>query len=150
MKTIRHQWGDYDPQSLNRTARWLFDHMPPCQAKAWAYLQTIPVPNRFRAEHVKGFFILDFYCQHAKLDVEIDGRRHEEERSRIHDSKRDRMLKEDFGITTMRFSSASIHNDFKGFQRTVNRFLSQFPPPKPIEGPGKILLSPSTRNALGL
>jgi very-short-patch-repair endonuclease len=56
---------------------------------------------QFRRQHPVGPYILDFYCEAARLAVEVDGYSHEVGDAPAYDARRDAWLLE-HGITTLR------------------------------------------------
>ena len=71
-------------------------------------------PIRFRRQEIVENYILDFYCDKAKLAVELDGSQHyENEAERLHDASRTCRLRE-LGIDVIRFMNTDIHRSFEG------------------------------------
>ena len=70
---------------------------------------SIPV-NR---QKVIGHYIADFYCDCAKVVVELDGTQHYEDEGAAHDRQRDSYM-ESLGIQVLRYSNADIHRNFRG------------------------------------
>ena len=70
---------------------------------------SIPV-NR---QKVIGHYIADFYCDCAKVVVELDGTQHYEDEGAAHDRQRDSYL-ESLGIQVLRYSNADMHRNFRG------------------------------------
>ena len=74
------------------------------------FLKTLPVTiNR---QKVIGQYIVDFYCAKAKIVIELDGSQHRHEAGMLEDMKRDEYLR-NLGITVLRYSNDSIHNNFR-------------------------------------
>ena len=65
------------------------------------FLKTYPV--QFNRQKVIGNFIVDFYCDKAKLVIELDGAQHYEENAQLYDEERTAYLC-GLGITVVRFS----------------------------------------------
>ncbi len=63
-------------------------------------------------------FILDFYCHEARLDVEVDGKTHEETVS--YDRTRDAALAR-VRITTLRIPAAKVYNDLPSALESIRR-----------------------------
>ena len=71
-------------------------------------------PIRFRRQEIVENYILDFYCDKAKLAVELDGSQHyENEAERQHDELRTNKLRS-IGIDVIRFTNTDIHKTFEG------------------------------------
>ncbi len=62
---------------------------------------------KFREQHPFGRFVLDFYCLHSKLSVEIDGTPHNTPENIEYDKVRTDILKAN-GITELRFSNEEV------------------------------------------
>jgi len=100
---------DYN-QNLTLAARELRKQMTPQERKLWYdYLTALPV--RFRKQKPIGNFIVDFYCETAKLVVEIDGCQHRNERGLGYDKERDAYLI-GLGLTVLRVTNQDITYDF--------------------------------------
>ena len=72
-------------------------------------LRTYPV--RFNRQRVISDYIVDFYCDKAKLIVELDGSQHFEETGLASDRERDEYL-ESLGLKILRFSNLDIDKNF--------------------------------------
>ena len=57
---------------------------------------------KFRRQHAIGIYYLDFFCEEAALNVELDGSQHGFPDQRKHDLEREKFLKSR-GIKTLRF-----------------------------------------------
>ena len=66
-------------------------------------------PNFQRQKSIDNF-IADFYCQKAKLIIEIDGAEHFTEEGRIKDDLRTEIL-EKYGLTVIRFTNRQIEKN---------------------------------------
>jgi very-short-patch-repair endonuclease len=69
-------------------------------------------PIQFNRQKVIGSYIVDFYCDKAKLVVEIDGDQHGEENAMTYDNERTLYLN-NLGIQVLRFSNAEISKAFE-------------------------------------
>src|SRR5580700_5652077 len=65
---------------------------------------------KFRRQHPAGIYFLDFYCEEAKLSIEIDGRQHGFPGAQNHDAVRTAWL-ESRGIKTLRFWNSQLRRD---------------------------------------
>ncbi len=66
---------------------------------------------RFNRQRVIGDYIVDFYCDKAKLIVELDGSQHFEKTGRAKDTERDNYL-ESLSLKVLRFSNSDINEHF--------------------------------------
>jgi very-short-patch-repair endonuclease len=72
----------------------------------------------FRKQHPIGPYVLDFYCDSAKLAVEVDGQGHSFGDRPQRDARRDAWLAEK-GIRTLRLSAELVLNDVDDATRTI-------------------------------
>ena len=70
-------------------------------------------PVRFRRQEIIGNYIADFYCDKAKLIVELDGSQHYEEKNTQNDAVRTAYFK-GLGIDVIRFSNLDVERRFEG------------------------------------
>ena len=76
----------------------------------------------FRKQHPIGPYILDFYCDAAKLAVEVDGASHGAGDRPDRDERRDAWLA-DQGIATLRLPASLILRDVDAAARTIVGYL---------------------------
>ena len=60
-----------------------------------------------------GSYIVDFYCDKAKLVIELDGSQHFEETGAAKDKRRDQALSEE-GYTVLRYANSEVNGNFRG------------------------------------
>ncbi len=97
-------------KKLKGFSRSLRKNATPQENKLWyEMLRTYPV--RFNRQRIIGEYIVDFYCDKAKLVVEIDGSQHYEEKGTAKDIERDAYL-ESLGLKVLRFSNFDINKNF--------------------------------------
>jgi very-short-patch-repair endonuclease len=77
----------------------------------------------FRRQHPIGPYILDFYCDAAKLCVEIDGYSHGTGQQPERDQKRDVWLS-DQGVRTLRISTSLVLEDMDDAVATIRHALA--------------------------
>jgi very-short-patch-repair endonuclease len=58
--------------------------------------------HKFRRQHPVGSFVVDFYCEAARLVIEVDGGGHNEPCHRTYDERRTMTL-EGLGLRVLRF-----------------------------------------------
>ena len=63
-----------------------------------------------------GPYIVDFYCDKAKLVIELDGSQHFEETGAAKDKRRDQALSEE-GYTVLRYANSEVNGNFRGYVR---------------------------------
>ena len=97
---------------LVQNARNLRKNMTREERRLWYdFLRESPV--KFYKQKIIGSYILDFYCDKAKLAIELDGSQHYEEQGLEYDKKRSEYLNH-LGIRVLRFSNLEIHQNFRG------------------------------------
>ena len=93
-------------KDLVRFARNLRNNMTLEEKKLWfKFLRGYGVP--FSRQKILGKYIADFYCDRAKLVIELDGPTHFTEKGELHDEERTEYLKR-FGIKVLRISNLSV------------------------------------------
>jgi very-short-patch-repair endonuclease len=87
-------------------ARRLRGSLSPPEARLWIRLRVRePGTPVFRRQHPIGRYVLDFYCAHARLAVEIDGMSHDLGDRPQRDESRDAWLKAR-GLAVMRIAAS--------------------------------------------
>ena len=76
----------------------------------------------FRKQHPVGPYVLDFYCDAAKLAIEVDGSSHGFGDRPERDERRDAWLAAQ-GIATLRLPAALILRDVDDTVRTIQGYL---------------------------
>ena len=104
------------PRQTIKRARELRRKLTPPEARLWIALRNNRQNLHFRRQHPIGPYILDFYCDSAKLAVEVDGQGH---LGRVdHDERRDRWLLA-HGIRTLRIPAVSVRDNLDGVVATI-------------------------------
>ncbi len=65
------------PRHTVARARRLRRAMTPPELRLWTALRMRPYGFKFRRQHPFGPYVLDFYCDAAKLGIEVDGAAHD-------------------------------------------------------------------------
>jgi very-short-patch-repair endonuclease len=73
----------------------------------WEWLRHRPAGLKFRRQHPSGPYILNFYCNDARLAVEIGGEAHCQAMQANHDGRRDRWFA-NAGIKTLRIAASDV------------------------------------------
>ncbi len=79
---------------------------------------------RFRRQEIIGNYIADFFCQAAKLVIEIDGSQHYDPTERNKDNERSEYFHEQ-GLKVLRFSNLDVDKNFRGVCEAVLLALEQ-------------------------
>src|SRR5262245_18773510 len=91
----------------------------------WSWLRDHRFANyKFRRQHPVGPHILDFFCNEAKLDIEMDGFQHGRPEHQAADSERDEYLQSQ-GIMVLRFWSSRLRQDKEAIRETIWRILQE-------------------------
>jgi very-short-patch-repair endonuclease len=81
-------------------------------------------PIRFRRQEVIGNYIADFYCDKAKLIIELDGSQHYENKGIKKDKERTKYF-ESFEIEVIRFSNAEVFYRFDDVCNYINLIVQR-------------------------
>ena len=94
-----------------KRARRMRQALSPPELALWSQIKGRKLEGiAFRRQHPVGVYILDFYCEAARLAVEIDGFSHGVGDAPAYDARRDAWLREQ-GIDTLRLSARAIMDD---------------------------------------
>jgi very-short-patch-repair endonuclease len=108
----------------------------------WRLLRARPDGLKFRRQHPAGPYVLDFYCESAKLAIEVDGDVHGVGDMPQRDSARDHWL-EEAGIRTFRVPARDVlENEDAAVMTIVEQCRPCQTPPPPFgrspSPPGRI------------
>jgi very-short-patch-repair endonuclease len=82
----------------------------------WDALRKKQTGLRFRRQHPAGPYVLDFYCDSAKLCVEVDGQSHDFQAR--HDTRRDQWLLTQ-GVRTIRIAAQDVLANLEGVVQMI-------------------------------
>jgi very-short-patch-repair endonuclease len=86
---------------------------------------------KFRRQHPIGIYYLDFFCEEAELNIELDGSQHGFPDQRKHDLEREKFLAS-HGIKTLRFWNSYLRRNAQSVRDTIFKELQQrMPHPLP-------------------
>jgi very-short-patch-repair endonuclease len=86
---------------------------------------------KFRRQYPIGSYYLDFYCQEAALNIELDGRQHGFPDQQQHDAAREKFLQSN-GIKTLRFWNSHLRRNAQSIRDTIfNELQERAPHPLP-------------------
>ncbi len=101
----------------------------------WRQLRRNGTGHHWRHEHPAGPYSLDFYCDGAKLCVEVDGEAHERGNRPSFDARRDGWLAAN-GIVTLRIPAVDVLRNLEGVVRLVSETARERAPlHRPSDGP---------------
>jgi ATP-dependent helicase HrpA/adenine-specific DNA-methyltransferase len=82
---------------------------------------------KFRRQHPMGVYHLDFFCEKAELNLELDGSQHGFPEQRKHDEAREKFLKSR-GIKTLRFWNSQLRRNPRMIRDTIFEELQKRAP----------------------
>ena len=82
---------------------------------------------KFRRQHPLGDFYLDFFCEEAELNIELDGGQHGFPDQRKHDLEREKYLVSR-GIKTLRFWNSHLRRNPQSIRDTIFEALQKRAP----------------------
>ncbi len=82
-------------------------------------------PVQFNRQKPFGPYIVDFYCDKAKLAVELDGSQHYQDEGPDYDRKRSRYLERECGLLVLRFTNLDIQQNFEGVCEVLDRTVKE-------------------------
>jgi len=86
---------------------------------------------KFRRQHPVGKYYLDFFCEEAELNIELDGSQHGFPDQRKHDEERETFLKS-LGLKTLRFWNSRLRRDAQTIRDAIfNELQTRAPHPLP-------------------
>ena len=86
---------------------------------------------KFRRQHPLGKYSLDFFCEEAELNIELDGSQHGFPDQQRHDTEREAFLKSR-GIKTLRFWNSGLRKNAQSIRDTIfNELQKRAPRPLP-------------------
>ena len=92
-------------------AKSLRKHATPQENHLWYDFLRSYTP-RFQRQKTIGQFIADFYCEKAKLVIELDGSQHYTPEGMTCDEARTRVLNA-YGLSVLRFTNRDIDSEFR-------------------------------------
>jgi very-short-patch-repair endonuclease len=82
---------------------------------------------KFRRQHPAGIYALDFFCEEARLSIELDGPQHGFPEQREHDEERTKFLAT-LGIKELRFWNSRLRSEPQMVRDTIFRELQDRAP----------------------
>jgi very-short-patch-repair endonuclease len=97
-----------------KRARRMRQALSPPELALWSQIKGRKLDGTaFRRQHPVGVYILDFYCEAARLAIEVDGHGHGVDDAPAYDARRDAWLRE-HGIDTLRIAASSVMDNLGG------------------------------------
>jgi methylmalonyl-CoA mutase cobalamin-binding domain/chain len=121
------------PEALLERARELRKNATDAEQLLWKILRNRGFHDaKFRRQHPKEGFILDFYCHEAKLCVELDGSQHNEDEQVKYDEERTKILFERKDIRVIRFWNSDVLNKTEDVLNVLWDLLDERLPAPPL------------------
>ncbi len=129
------------PDYLLLLARGFRGKSTPPEAALWACLRKRRLLGaKFRRQHSVGRYIADFYCDEARLVIELDGAWHHDGAQQERDALRDEALGHG-GFRVLRITNRAVTDDLVGVLRRIANAVREEKepsPPTPLpEGEGR-------------
>lgn len=90
------------------------------EAKLWRAVRNRQLGFKIRRQHPIGRFIVDFYCQEARLAIEVDGDSHSAPDQEAYDLARTAWL-EERGHEVIRFHAGQVMKNLEDVLETIRR-----------------------------
>jgi very-short-patch-repair endonuclease len=103
----------YPPKATIARAKKLRRALTLPEVILWLAIRRQKLGARFRRQHPVGPYVLDFYCEAARLAVEVDGVSHEHPNRIQHDARRTAWLNLR-GITVYRLAARDVLGNLEG------------------------------------
>jgi very-short-patch-repair endonuclease len=123
----------FNSKYLEANRKCLRNNSTSAEATLWTLLKNKQLEGRkFRRQHSIGKYIVDFYCSHEKLIIELDGNIHGEYYIIEKDTIRDQYL-ESFGMTILRFENRLVFQHPEDVLDEIKKnFKEQYDHPGPV------------------
>ena len=115
------------PPAVRVRARQLRRPLTPAEQVLWQHLRNRNFGGKFRRQRPIGPFIVDFYCDEARLVVELDGESHNHAAQAEHDEVRTEWL-QDRGYRVLRFWNHVVLRDTDSVIAAIVEALSPSSP----------------------
>ncbi len=110
-----------------KQARWLRKNATPAERELWSRLRSRGLAGlKFRRQCPVRNRVLDFYCEDARLAVELDGSGHKSHLRQYNDLDRDIELHEQ-GIRVLRFDNQAVLKNLEGVLEAIVRAIAPEP-----------------------
>ncbi|MFA6551552.1 MAG: DUF559 domain-containing protein [Patescibacteria group bacterium] len=97
----------HNKKKIINTRRYLRNHLTKAETTLWFFIRDKKLGYKFRRQHSTGNYIIDFYCFHLKLAVELDGGVHNYYLQNQKDYLKEQYLKS-LGITIIRYTNSQV------------------------------------------
>ena len=106
-------------------ARYLRKASTSSEAYLWQFVRDRQrCGKKFRRQHPLSIYTADFYCDEAKLVVEIDGSPHQTSEGQQRDEARDAWMRSQ-GIEVLRFGGAQVEHETQQVLQRIDEVLKE-------------------------
>jgi len=110
-------------KNLKEFSRHLRNHSTLGEILLWKQLRAGSMKGyTFNRQKPLGYYIVDFYCKPLNLVIEVDGGYHFEEKQKIKDNERQKIL-EEMGLRFLRFNDEEVRKDMDMVVRTIELYI---------------------------
>src|SRR5581483_4886828 len=122
-------------RELIALARKLRQQGTTAEALLWKLLRSGRLHGRkFRRQHPIGRFIADFFCDDARLIIEIDGAVHQEASQQERDQEREAILRQ-YALNFLRFSNEEVLSETERVLKIISNFVLSHSCSRPLDSP---------------
>ena len=109
--------------NLLEKARTLRKNMTPQEKHLWYdFLRYYPI--KIYKQRIIGNYIADFYCNAARIVIEIDGAQHFTPEGKLHDETRTETLNR-YGLEVLRFTNSDVDYRFDAVCGMIDKIIMQ-------------------------
>ncbi len=115
----------FNKKEMQARRRILRKNMPASEVILWLKLRNRQMHGeRFLRQYSVDQYVLDFYCPHLRLAIEVDGESHLKPDSEEYDKERQDYI-EAFGIQFLRFTNDDICKNIDGVCKKIYNKIDQ-------------------------
>jgi very-short-patch-repair endonuclease len=105
-------------RTLRRKATW-------AEKLMWSWLRNRRFNGwKFRRQHPMGAYTIDFFCEDARLAIELDGSGHTRPDKLAHDHQREQFLNR-IGIKVLRYPNARLRREKQSIRDAIFKALQE-------------------------
>ena len=116
----------FNKKSEKEKRRHLRNNQTFCEKIVWMNLRRKQIcGERFLRQFGIGKFVVDFYCPHLKLAIEIDSDSHFENRDAVEYDKWRQKLIESLGIKIIRFTNVEVNQNIDKVISAIDKYVRE-------------------------
>ena len=134
MNKPRHYRGGFEYSGSLMLTRELRQTSTDAESLLWDRLRNRQLLGfKFRRQHQIGKYVVDFYCDKAKLVIECDGGIHSRAQAWHHDQNREAYMSA-LGLRTLRFTNEEVLNETERVLSEISDYLRAAQPRRESKG----------------